>query len=683
MATLNTLRTKGGLIVTIAIGVALVAFLIGEAGRSTPQGGANDKIGEINGHKITVGEYSDELDYLTQINKILTGSDALSSEQQEIVRNFTWKKMIDKYSLYPGYEKLGLEVTDAEMYDLVYGENISPILPEFRLFNDPQTGLYDKEAVREFISLFPTNPDYRRVWQYIENQVRDFALLTKYMELASGMVYVTDVQAERGAKLTNVAYDARYVGVKYESVPDSAVQVSAHEIKKYWEEHKNLYKQTASRDIEYVLFDVHPSVDDYTAASRLMDDMARELSSTDNVAQYVTLNSMESFDPGYYNRFQLSSDLAEFAFSADGNQVYGPVLEGDTYTLARVSDRKVLPDTVAIRQIILMPDQTVLADSILTALRSGSDFDKLSEAHSLMPDYADMGRVPVSFLPMEIVQEVETRNRFVRYDNPNGIVVFDIYYRTAESPKVQIGTIRYQVEPSNATQQNAYAQASRFYTNIAGSYDKFTRIAADSLYAKRVVRVRPTDNEISGFENSKELIRWTYNAKEGDVSGILELGGDYVIASLVTVREDGVAPVSQVTREVTGAVRKEKKAKMLADKMRDASSLEALSQGLDKPETGELNNVNFNTFYLPGIGLDHNVVGALASGLNQGELSRPVEGMTGVYVLQVTGKQTDEHATVAAERVRIEANSQAQIDQRLEQALIEMSQVKDNRIKYF
>ena len=181
MATLNTLRTKGGIIVSIVIGLALLAFLLGDFAGNNSVFSSRQNVGEINGSSVSYMEYLREVEYLTQVNKILSGSEAISSEEQDGIRNVAWERMINNYAIFPGYENLGVDVTEDEMFDLVYGNNISPVLEGAGFFSNPQTGMYDRARVKNFVSNLDSDPsgNLRVLWQYLQEQVRTQTLVTK------------------------------------------------------------------------------------------------------------------------------------------------------------------------------------------------------------------------------------------------------------------------------------------------------------------------------------------------------------------------------------------------------------------------------------------------------------------------------------------------------------------------
>ncbi len=686
MATLNTLRTRGGWIVTVVIGLALLAFLIGDlAGRGSLFGSGREKVGEIDGESISYMDYARDIDYYTQIRKLITGTEGSSAEEQDAIRNMVWQGTLQDIVVKPGFEKLGIGVSEDEMYDLIYGDNISPLLLNMGVFNDPATGAFDKSAVRNFIAnlSFDQTGNMRTLWQYLQDQVRDESMLRKYFGLVQRMVYVTDLEATTGVAQSNAFYNARYVGQPYTAIADSLVDVSSTEVRRFYDERRHLFRQEASRDVEYIVFDVMPSAKDYQDARTYVDNLTAEFAEAENVQQYVTLNSQDAFDPTYYGREQLPADLADYAFGERAG-VYGPSLENDVYTLSRVSDVRSFPDTIGFRQIALMPGNEALADSLLGALRAGANFETLAGQHSLIPvDQADAGRISTRIIPIEVGEKIyDSRDKYVLVSNPNAVLLLDVYYRGPVSPKVQIGTVRYYVEPSSATQQAAYAKASAFVTQVAGDYENFNKVAADSVYSKRVARIGSDNLQVTGLENSRELIRWAFNNKPGSISSIMEADGNYVVAALTDSREPGFAPVEEVALQISSELRRQKKADMLAEKMTGAASLDALAQSLSA-EIGEATGVNFNSFFIPEVGADPALVGAISGGVPQGQLSRPVKALTGVYVVNITATENRDETTLENEKVRQEAVGQNYIAERAMQALTVMSNIVDNRAKYY
>ena len=687
MATLNTLRTRGGVIVSIVIGIALLAFLLGDfASTGNMMNARKMRVGEINGNKIGYIEYSDQVDYYTQVFQLMYGKESLSTEETDQVKNVAWDKMIDEYVYSPGFADLGIEVSEAEQIDMVDGTYMSPVISGN--FVDPQTGTYDPNIVRNFVASISQDPSGSRsmLWNYLKDQMISQRQLSKYMELVSGGMFVTNLEIEQGVAHSNTVSNISYVMQEYTQIADSTINVTDAEIRAYYDEHKNMFRQVGARDIEYVTFNVLPSASDYEAAEKTINEMAAEFETNDNPLQYATLNSHEQVSKSYLSESQMTPALAAFAFGPDNNKMYGPVKEGDTYTMARVADVRMMPDSLGARHILIAAGETARADSLVKVLKNGGDFAALAGQYSIEPGAAQRGGDLGVFTPDQMIPEFSEAllqasvGDIFTVTTQFGIHVVELTHKSPLKKKVQLAEIAYNIEPSNMTQQSVYSNASKFIADANGSYDNFKKAAADAGMASRAVRVRSTDRNISGINNSREVVRWAFTAEQGDVSSIIEVDGDYVIAVLDGITEDGIAPMDKVSADITTILRFEKKGEMLAEKMQGTSLSEVASK-LGK-EVSQAEGIDFNSFYIDGIGVEPKLIGAVAAA-QPNVLSKPVTGSTGVYLFDVTSRENVDNTTAESEKVRLNAMGEAYISERVGQAIFNASDIKDVRVKFF
>ncbi|WP_279124063.1 SurA N-terminal domain-containing protein [Alistipes indistinctus] len=688
MATLNTLRTRGGVIVSIVIGIALLAFLLGDLSSAGNMMNARKmRVGEIDGNKIGYLEYTEQVDYLTGIQQTMTGKDALSSEEQMQVQNFAWDNLLNKYVLAPGFEDAGILVSENEQVDMVDGNYISPVITG--TFVNPNTGVYDPAMLRNFVSNMDQDPTGKAgmIWNYMKNQMVKQRLFTKYVGLVSKGIYVTDLEVEQGVNNANSLSNIAYILKEYSQIPDSTVTVPESDVRKYYKEHERMFRQSASRDIEYVVFDVLPSQDDYAAVEKTVNEMAAEFAAAENPFQFATLNSQIPPVKRYLTENQLPAPLAGYAFGPDSKQMYGPVLDNDVYTMARVADVKMLPDSIGARHILLPADKKAQADSILTALKGGASFAELSEKYSIDPQAKLRGGDLGVFSPDQMVEEFsqaaldtkqgdffETTTRF-------GIHIGQVTSKSKPVKKVQLAVITDKVEPSEATQQAVYGKVSQFIAAANGSAENFAKAVSDNALSKRVARIHNTERNISGMDNSREIVRWAFNAEQGDVSPVTEVDGNYVVALLTGVSEDGIAPLTAVSQNIATILRQQIKGKMLSDSLSGGTSLQAVATKVGA-EVKEAGDVDFNSFYVNGVGVEPALIGAV-SAVQPGALSKPVVGMAGVYLFDVTGRQNTDNVTSESERARLESMGLSYLSERVSQVLVEAANVKDNRVKFF
>ena len=407
-----------------------------------------------------------------------------------------------------------------------------------------------------------------------------------------------------------------------------------------------------------------------------------EFAVSDAPMQYALLNSQTKPDQTYYRPDQL--DAAVAALDGDRTKMAGPTLNGDEYTMARIADVRMLPDTLGAQHILLQKGQNALADSLVNVLRGGADFAALAAQYSLdqYSEGGDLGRFTPAQLPMAFTDAAMNANVGDIYtvESDAGLQVVKLTYKTRPVRKMQVATVTYKIDPSAATIQEAYQKASNFVTAAAGTAEGFAQAVGDQMLSKRTVRIRTTDRAINGLENSKEIVRWAFNGKTGDVSQIMDIDGNYYVAALTGVREKGYATVEQATADITKTLMNQEKARILAAEMTGATLEEVAAATGEQIRKAE--NVEWNAFYIPEIGVEPQLVGAITA-VNVGELSQPVEGVNGVYRFVVTDAQQTGVATEESEKVRLETDAVNFVLQRTMQALNEESDITDLRVKFF
>ncbi len=687
MASLNTLRTKGGVIVTIVIFVALIAFLLGDffSAGSSMFNSRKMRVGEIEGNNIGYVEFLNQSEYMSNIYSRMWNKDALSTQEQEMVYNTAWEQLIMKYAYAPAFKKLGFLVSNAEQVDMINGVYLSPVITS--TFVNPSTGSFDAELLKNFLGNVGNDNVAYAIWEFLKNQMNQNRLMTKYFALVSGGFFANDLEVEQGLAAANTTYGARVVSKSYSDVPDSLVNVTSAEIRKYYDEHKRMFRQGESRDVEYVVFDVFPSEEDYAEAKKYIDEVAAEFATTDTPMQYATLNSQKKPDTRYYKESDLDTKMAAIAFGKDAGKMYGPVLNNDVYTISRLSDTRMLPDTIGARHILLAKDQKALADSLVGVIRKGSDFATLAATFSQDPTAAQNGGDLGHFAPEQMIPEFSEACIAARQgdvftvESMYGLHVVNLTYKTKSVKKAQIATIIYRVDPSATTQQKIYTEANSFLAAAAGGYDAFKQAVNDAALSKRNVRIRNTDRTISGLDDAKELIRWSFNNKAGTVSQIMEIDENYVIAALAEVRKEGIAPVEQVAAQIRATLLNKAKAAYLANEMKGGSLDEIASAvGVEPKSVGDL---QFSSFYVPEFGAEPRLIGAICGGAAEKTLSKPVEGFTALYLFEVDSVTTTEEATAESEKVRLDATALYYVNERCIQALAEESDIKDMRVKFF
>ena len=677
MASLNTLRTKFGIVLSIVIAGALLAFILSlktEMGFS----GNDPRVGVIDGEKINYSEYYNQYEQV----KAQSGAQESNEQQSAMLANAAWQALIGKYVLTPGFDKMGLRVTEPERMSMVSGQHPSQAF--YNAFADPRTGEYNVAAVHQFLSEAEANAQAQQAWAQLNEQARMEREVAKFLGLIKGGVYVNSLEVANGVNSANNTYAGKWAGKKYSAVPDSLIQLKSSDIKAYYNSHKNMFKQTPSRALSYVVFEVSPTDDDMLALEKSVAEVGAQFAATEELKSFVRANRNGKIADNYVSAKQLSEEEAKALL--DG-ATYGPVLKNNEWTMARALDTKIVPDSMGIRHIVLPYTQEALADSLLTVLKGGADFAQVAAQYSVYDATAanggEVGVMPFSAFSGEFAAALANAKTgdIVKIASGDAIQLMQVYRADKPSKHVQVASITYPVEASAATRRDIHNQAGTFSVNAKGSVEAFNDAASAAAVTPRIASLAQGERTIRGLEDSRDVARWAYGAEVGDVSEIFPVGKDYVIAMLTEIDDNEFAPLEKVSAQIRAQVLRDKKYDYIVKEL-SGSTLDEQAKSLGT-EVADFDNVTFGAFYVNGPGFEPRLIGAISSTTEKGVLSAPVKGLSGVYVFEVDDIQTSDKQTAEGEKVRAQAMAESMAQQFSVQAIQQMAKIQHLRGKYF
>ena len=702
MATLEKLRNRAGVLVAVVIGLALVAFILGDLLSS---GGSlfnrsQLEIAEIAGTSVSYQQYQAKVDELVEINKMFSGENSVDQQTSERIREQVWQEFVRDLVLVDEYEKLGIAIHPKELFDMVQGKNIHPIIRQ--LFANPQTGEVDPAHVIQFLKNieFDQTGRQRAYWMFVEKEISVERLFTKYNNLIRKGMYVTKLQAESALADRNTKVDFSFVNVAYSSIPDSTVKVTKGDLEKYYDEHINDYEQKASRDVAYVVFPIVASESDIKMAEEWINKIAPEFAQATDAKQFVNLNSDSPFDAKNYKKGELSQNIDTWAFDAKVGDTFGPYFEDNSYKIAKVAEINFIPDSVKARHILIgVMGQTQeaynkaksTADSLENLIRKGASFASLAKDFSNDPGSAEKGGDLGWFAEGVMVKPFNDacfngkKGDITVVESQFGFHIIQILDKGKETKKVQVAILDRKVIPSTQTYQHIYSQASQF-AGLNTTTEMFDKAAEEQKLTKRIANnLLEGDSRIAGLENPRELVRWAFKAELNNVSSVFELGDNFVVATLTDVREEGYAPLEKVKNDVMVMAIREKKAEMLSAKMTDAlksaTTIEQLGEQLSA-EVNQANGISFTSFSIPNYGPEPVVIASAVSA-PETKLTGPIKGNSGVYAIVVSAKNVQDGTDVEAEKQRLTNSYQSRAFYEAYEALKKSSDIKDMRSKFF
>jgi peptidyl-prolyl cis-trans isomerase D len=489
----------------------------------------------------------------------------------------------------------------------------------------------------------------------------------------------------------------------YSTIADTTIAAEESDLKSYFKKNMEKYKEREnSRKLEFVVWDFAPTTEDSAEVQKWAFDQVAQFQATDNDTAYVDLNSDVKFDITAKRRNDFPETVQYRLFHDSVGTVIGPIFENGKYSLYKISGTK--QDSVfsmRASHILIRAEGPTMADTlnalkkandVLTRVKKGEEFAKLATefgTDGTKDRGGDLGWFPEGQMVKEFNDAVKNGKKGDQFvlKTQFGFHVIKI---TEDKTKklVCAGILERSVVASEKTTTAAYNDASQFAAASRNSED-FNKNVDEKKMLKRLAEfVRETDNFLPGYNEAREAVRWAFNAKIGEVSEVMTVGGDkYVIATLTLIREKAKASFEAAKDRVLNDYRKDKKAEMLNEKlklaMEGATTLDAVSRKINQALT-PVSAQTFENGSIPYVGFDNSFAGSVSGTSTINKLFGPVKGDAAVYAYQIS-KITP--APPITDYTQQKAELSSSLQQRVEygyfEILKEMKNVKDNRFLFY
>jgi len=700
MATLERIRNKAGLLVSIVIGAALFAFILGGFIKKSMGGASTDNsIAEIYGESIMYPEFQNKYNEMVENYKVNYQKKNLTDAETDKLRQETWDYIVREKISSKEFEELGLRVSAEELTDMIIGNNVDPGIKQ--AFVNKQ-GEFDRASVQEYMRKIKddeVSKEDKFKWINYKKQMSENRKFVKYFTLIGKSCYVTKSEAKQLALNDKETVGFNYVYQNYTTIPDEDIKLTDADYKKYYDENKYRYKQEKSRSIEYVTFSVVPSKADIKKTEEEISEMKDGFAKAENSIEYANLNSSELYVAKDYKPGELEPQIDTLMFAADSGFVYGPYVVGKMYKVAKLIDTKMKPDSVKAKHILIQPtDENMtreqfdaLVDSIYNLVENGGDFDMLAAQYSADKKSAMVGGSVGWFQEGMMVPSFEKfcfegkTGDIGKVNSQFGIHIIKIEEQSEPTKRVNVAFVVKELDYSKATQDSVYAEVQNFVAEN-DTKEKFEKYFDDNTdVVKKVADVKEMDKTIAGFEDARELVRWAYKTEEGTFSDVFTFGDNFVYAILTDVKEKGFADMEDVKEEMEAFIIKEKKAEKIKADINaiNAKSLNDVASKL-KLNISTTSNISFNSFSIDGAGFEPDVI-AIATSMKKGELSKPITGRAGVFVVSINSvtEPQDLAKEEATQIMNVKTGFQNQVTYKVFDALQEKADIKDYRSKFY
>ena len=668
MTTLQRIRNHG-VILLVVVGIAMLAFILGDFLNSGSSffNKNRENVGVIAGHKVHYTEYETAKDQLTEVYKIESGSNDINEDLSIQIRNQVWQMLLMDYTLREQADKIGMVVTAEELSELCIGANPHQLIRQRRAFYD-ETGNFNRFALINFLNSLAQTPETQEqaanmqqaksYWMYWENAVRLTHLQEKYVDLLSKLVTANPLDAKYAFEAGQTSVDVEYIEQPYFAVADSLVKVTNADIKKLYDAQKEQYKRVPNRSLVYVSFPIVPSESDYAEVERLMKSIENDFQTKEDITAIVNSNSDILYDGQDYSETTIPVEYKEFAFGkgAKKGQYTELTFADGTYSMARLMDcGYTKSDSVEL---------------ILVANGEGTEDVELGwyQAHELQKTIADpafAGKKGTTFT----------------VSTGMGEQTFKIADKSKPTPKVKLAILSRKVTPSSKTYGVLYNEAKQFIVNN-GTVELLREAAQEQgLSLTPAFGLNENADKVNDLKNSRGIVRWAFEANEGQLSDVFECGEQFIVAALTEVNEGDYRTIDEVRMELTMQATTDKKADYLINQLKGVSTLEEAAKVFDA-EIQTAENVTLASSRMGAAGIEPAVIGT-ALALENNTTSAPVKGNAGVYMVRIGEKKVAEGELNAEQEIsNMNMRTSYTIPYQAVALIEQNAKIEDNRARF-
>lgn len=705
MALITKIREKSG-IAAAAIAISLVLFLVGSdifQGNSSLFGSSNQVVGVIAGEDIKVQDFQKKVEEATANYTAQTGKGP-SEQEATMIRDQVWNQFILDIAYKKEFDALGIKVSEEELIDMVQGNNIHPSVRQ--QFTNPQTGQFDKTFVIQFLKNLKTMPvEQQQGWAKFELSLAQDRIRNKYENLMRMSNYVTQNEAQKEYQTQNAKFDARFVYVPFFSIPDSTIKVTDAQLEEYLAKHKDQYKGTNTRAIQYVTFPVVPTKQDTADFYAQIKKLAKDLAVAPNDSAFAMLNS-DVRTPYLVSYSEIpevvKSQLATFQVGG----IYGPFKNGLTYSIYKYGGvKKDTLFTLRASHILIAPvnksdsakaQAKTRAEAVLAQIKGGASFETLAQMNGMDGTAQSGGDLGYFKNNGSMAKGFEKAVfGFSGTGLMPGLVETEFGFHIVKvtdgktNTSYRLAAINKTISSSQATMDKVYTKADAF-ANANGNLAAFEVALKNdrSLIMMRAERLTENASAINNLANAREIVRWAFDDKTsvGDGSKkVFEQENQYIVAYVTGKTEKDNVKVADFKSELSNMVLNQLKGEKISAKL--AGIKGPLEQIAQKYGAGALvetvSAVSLSNGMLNTAGPDAIALGRMA-GLKNGKRSAVFVGENGVYVAEKTGgAPAPALADYSTYKNQIQSMGTQRASFYINEAIKEAAKIEDKRYKFY
>ncbi len=600
MAAIGSIR-KHGVTLMIIIGLALLAFIMGDLSQVTQTFSNKNIVVRVDGKKMDK-VYSDQFDQNTALMRLIQNKSSFDENETYQIHDMTWRQILQDQVIDAQLAKLGLSYTDqmiedfkADMVASLNTQNPNQYMMQFAQALAQQFGPENAMAIISNIEEYANNDQTRDLYNAYKAIVR-FAISAeksnRYFALTQNSIYFSDPLAKQLASNNKMAMvSLMSINPQAAAFNNVVAEVSDSEIKDFYKTHKDdlftVYEKNC--DLDVAIFPINPTAGDLKA----IEDSVRadfKLFTESDLLAYSTEKGNGSVDSIYYKATDIQLDILDsLIFKVPVGSFIEPFsYENQRWYFGKVYGGAARPDSVRVATIELpfktaqntaatysKKEARLLADS-LQGVISSNQATIFNLMNTYMPNrdknadstfwLVDQATIPALYNGLLATAD----GGVYVYKAPNGYIVFQVLARTAPIEKRQFVLYDYPIEASEATVNNIKSQANQFAASVTTADELTSAAAKQGIQTVKGVNILSMASTISQLPNCREIISWAFSedVKKDDISDVVNVERMfYAVAAVRDIREVGTQKLKDVKDDIKEMLAAEKKTAMVAEKI--------------------------------------------------------------------------------------------------------------------
>jgi peptidyl-prolyl cis-trans isomerase D len=693
MALIQKIREKSALVLimmVLAIASFIAMLITQDSNRNWGDINSSSTIAKVAGESLDIRE----LESTAQTMYGAQGGDLN-------VRNYLYNQFVESTLVGKEATALGLGVSQEELLELEFGAQPSQIISSNPSLGQNPAQLQDiKKAIKA--NTMPLQG--KMYWAEIEKQVVADRLQNKLSNLISKAVYTPTWLVEDGYKELTEPVDFEYVKIPFDRVDEKDATLTDADYAAFMKENQLLYKsEEEARSIDYVAFDVVPSAADSNKILARILDLRNKFKTAEKDSAFAVGNGGE-VTPSFVGKEAVGKAVQDSLFTAPIGTIIGPYIENSVLTLSKLLERKVSPDSVRSRHILLKgADAMQVADSLknlLTAnpalwdgLNAQYNTDKVAQMSGGDLQYQGQGAFVAEF--NDLIFYKAEQGKFYTVPSQFGVHVVQVtgIKQGKGSSRIRVAYVREPIIPSQETDRRVSSAADELLLSSKNLEELKRNATAKGLTLQNSSTFRINDmalGNLNAADGIRPLIRWAFDASIGErgkstyplrTQGAA-FNSKYVVAALNKIVTKGIPSVNDIKDQITALVKNRKRGEVLASRI-TTSDLSAIAAQFNT-RVDSAKGVTFNATFVPNLGSEPRLLGSVfTTDVNQ--TTKPIVGESAVFVAKVSNKTTLQNSPVDKNvlRQQLAAGMKGQARGFVSKGLRKNVTITDNRAKFF